>query len=111
MATTVSQSVEHATLVEYAEKLASGISADPLVVANKLLEARLAPPKLVRTMLLQSIDNYDKATKLVLEAVTIVESYPEKFRAFMNVLSDFLWLRDLVESVQKQYETNKRKMV
>ena len=95
-------------MVENAERLISAISVDPLVVANKLLEARLVPPKLIRTMLLSSKDGYDKATELVMQVMKAVESTPEKFDVFLSILSDFLWLHDLVESVHTQYEANKQ---
>ena len=108
MAVAITESVEHSTMVEHAERIISGISVDPLVVANKLLEARLVPPKLISTMLLSSKDGYDKATELVMQVMKAVESTPEKFDVFLSILSNFLWLDDLVESVHTQYETNKQ---
>ena len=61
-------------MVEHAERLISGISVDPLVVASKLLEARLA--KLISTMLLPSKDGYDKATELVMQVMEAVRALP-----------------------------------
>ena len=90
------------------DTLIGRISTDPLVVANKLVEAGLVPPKLVGTMLLPHRDNYDKAAELVLQVTNMVESTPEKFEVFISILSNFLWLDDLVESVYKQYEANKQ---
>ena len=87
------------------DTLIARISTDPLVVANKLVEAGLVPPKLVGTMLLPSRDSYEKAAELVLQVTNVVESSPEKFEVFMSILSNFLWLDDLVESLYKP--TNK----
>ena len=95
-------------MVKCFDMLISGVSVDPLVVANKLVEAGLVPPKLVSTMLLPSRDSYDKATELVLQVTKVVKSSPEKFEVFMSILNNFMWLDDLVESVYKQYEANKQ---
>ena len=103
-----SQSVELATLVQCTEKLANGISQDPLYVANKLLEAGLVPPTLVSKMLLPSGENYCKATELVLQVMKVVEGSPQKFDVFMKILKDCYWLNDLVETVCGQYEIVKK---
>ena len=103
-----SQSVEYATLVQCTEKLARGISQDPLSMANKLLEAGLVPPTLVSKMLLPSGENYSKATELVLQVIKVVAGFPQKFHVFMKILKDCYWLNDLAETVCGQYEVTKK---
>ena len=90
--------MEVITLQQCVDKLATGISIDPISLANKLLEKGLTSQRLVREMLNSSKDKYDKATKLVMEVINIVENSPEKFEVFMNALSsDLLCLGDLVD--------------
>ena len=101
------QSVELATLVQCTEKLAIGISQDPLVVATKLLEAGLVPPKLIATILLPNKCDFEKAIDLLIcmQVMKIVEGFPQKFEVFMKILKDCCWLNDLV---RKQYEVAKK---
>ena len=102
-----SQSVKYASLVQCTEKLARGISQDPLVIANKLLEVGLVPPKLVRNMLLSSKTDYEKATELVMQLIKVIEGFSEKFDIFIKILKEFYWLNDVVEEVCKRYQINK----
>ena len=78
----MAESIEHATMVQCADALSGGLSADILKVSNKLFEVGMVPPKLVRTMQLPSRDDYDKATELVQQVTTVVENCPEKFGNF-----------------------------
>ena len=102
--------VEVATLLQCMDKLATGISIDPLLLSNKLLAEELISPRLVRQMLDSSKGKYDKATELVMEVINIVENSPEKFEVFMNALSEeLLCLGDLVNQVRRKYEDNQAK--
>ena len=103
-----SQSVELATLVQCTEKLARGISQDPLVVATKLLEVGLVPPKLIATMLLPNKCDFKKAIDLLMQVMKIVQGFPQKFQGFMKILKDCCWLNDLVRMVSEQYEVAKK---
>ena len=107
----MAESIEHATMVQCADALSGGLSADLLKVSNKLFEVEMVPPKLVQTMQLPSRDDYDKATELVQQVTTVVENCPEKFNVFMGILAEFQWLSYLVEVVQEQYEINQKNEV
>jgi hypothetical protein len=98
---------EYATIVQCAERLTSGLSADPLKVSNKLLEVGMVPQRLVRTMQLPSKDDYDKATTLVSHVTGAVKNYPTNFHVFMEILAEFPWLTNLVKTVLEMYEINK----
>ena len=98
--------VEVFTLQQCVDTLATGISIDPVIHANKLLEKGLTSRRLVREMLNPSKDKYDKATELVMEVMNIVENSPEKFQVFMDILREFMYLEDVVKLVHSQYEEN-----
>lgn len=104
-----SESVEHATLLQCTAKLVGGISQDPLVVSNELLEAGLTSRRIVSAMLLPGKDNYDKSTELVLHVIGVVENSPKKFEVFINILRKFQWLDYLVELLEEEYEAIKSK--
>ena len=101
--------VEVVTLQQCVDKLAIGMSMDPLTLANKLLAKGLTSQRLEREILNQDKDNYNKATALVSEVMIIVENSPEKFEVFMDVLNEFMCWDDLVKLVREQYESNKAK--
>ena len=68
--------VEVVTLQQCVDKLATGISIDPVSLANKLLEKGLTSQRLVEEMVSTSKGKYDKATELVVGVINIVKNYP-----------------------------------
>ena len=102
-----SQSVEYATMLECRDALVLGISQDPQTVANKLFSVGLAPRYLVDRMLLQPIENCDKATEIVSLVMKKVEGSPETLEGFMSILADFPSLNDLTRLLHEIYERNK----
>ena len=84
-----SQSVELATLVQCTEKLARGISQDPLVVATKLLEVGLVPPKLIATMLLPNKCDFKKAIDLLMQVMIDCSGFPSEVPRFYEDFERF----------------------
>ena len=93
------------------QAIATGISIDPVSLANKLLEKGLTSQRLVEEMVSTSKGKYDKATELVVGVINIVKNSPGKFQVFMDILNEFMYLEDLVKLVHSQYEANQEKEI
>lgn len=100
-------SVEHSTLCQLTTKLVSAITVDPLQVSTKLLERGVVSQELVESMLDKKRDNFEKATELVLQVTNKVQSLPTTFETFVGVLSEYLWMDDVVELLRQRYNENK----
>ncbi len=109
LAPSTDQNIEHLTLVECTSLLARGLSLGPLEVAQKCFEQHLVSNSLIESVLLQTKEDYAKASELVKQITTRVQDFPEKFHVFMRILRQLHYLADVYNKVNEKYEENKEK--
>ena len=88
------------------QTLEAGIAADPLGIAERLLEEGLASPAHVKAAQLQGVDDYKKAGALVQHIRETVEHSPENFNTILDILNEFPWLQDSVKAIREEHGTN-----
>ena len=103
-----SSSAEYRALVANNDKMISEISADPLTVTSKLMAKGLIPPVSLSSAHLQAKEKELKASELVEQICKKVNTFPEKFELFVEVLNELMWLQDLANLLAK--ECNKLKV-
>lgn len=104
-----SSTVEYRSLDSVIDKLTNSVSADPLVVALKCVSEGLVPNSLLDSMRMQGKLNKVKATELVSAVLVKVESFPNNFKKFLAILKEFIWLQDVIDLIETNYQELKKK--
>ena len=95
-------SLEYRTLLKATSKMTSEISGDPLAVAGKLCARGLVAPAAVSQAQNIALDPTLKASNLVTKVMNKVESFPENYEVFLEVLND-VPLKQLVNYIRNVY--------
>ncbi len=101
---------EYLALLQCKVELTSEISADPLSVSSALVAKGLIPESVYNSVLQLPKVNKEKASELVNQVTNKVKTFPEKLKVFLEVLSSFIWLKDVVELVQKKVDDTETKI-
>ena len=97
------------TLVQCTEKLCTGISQDPLKVAQKLFECKFVSGAQVSSSRSPSTDSYHKASVLV-EAIRSRIKTQSDFESLMRILDECTWLENEVKNLQEVYEKEAKRV-
>ena len=85
--------------------LTTALSNDPLCVAGKLLGKELISSDAYSRMLVQSYTSTEKAAIVVESVRNIVEIAPEKFTQFLEILSEQVCAKAVVEKLRSTYQS------
>jgi hypothetical protein len=99
--------IKHATLVAINDKIITSIAGDPLDVAQTLFAKGMIPQGLLES--LQQVENKtrkEKASELMGEVLMKVESFPDNFDLFVEVIKERLWLKDTVKLMHSKLEVS-----
>ena len=99
------KSLKHLSLLKCARGLVVAVAADPLDIAERLLEKGIVSEQQVRAAQLQTKENHLKASELVMYLIDLVGSWPEKYESVLGVLDEVTWLRDIVKRMKETHRT------
>ena len=94
------ENIEYLVLHHLAADIASEIAADPVIISAKLLEEGFIPQAQHDSTKMQ--DKESKAKELVERVKGKVRLKPERFDTFIKILSEFPWLNEIVEAMNKK---------
>jgi hypothetical protein len=94
---------EYRVLVLMSDTIVNSLSADPVVVAQTLFARFMIPLNVLESQQIIAKTKTERARELVGEVVKIVKEHPQKFKVFMEVLKEELWLEDLVKQIQETH--------
>ena len=98
------------TLLELETELMSRISQDPASISKKLMEKGVISEDLAKVMQDKRKKNSERATQLFADVKDTINRFPHVFVTFINVLKEFSWMKNTVESMERKYEENKIKV-
>ena len=101
--------LKHLSFLKCTRALTSAVAADPLSIAQGLLERGIVSEQQVRAAQLQTKDNYLKASELVIHLTEIVGNFPGKYEEVLDVLKGFPWLKDGVKKVENMHKAESRR--
>jgi hypothetical protein len=99
--------IRHATLVAINDKIITSIAGDPLDVAQTLFAKGMIPQGLLGSW--QQAENKsrkEKASELMGEVLMKVESFPDNFDLFVEVIKERPWLKSTVELIHSKLEVS-----
>ncbi len=100
------ESFEYLALVKCKVQLASELSSDPHSVLLELVSKGLVPESALNgsSLQLENDGRVVKAGEIVTHITDRVESHPESFKEFIDVLGQFRWLRDIKMMICERYD-------
>ena len=98
------ENIEYTTLVELTADITSEIAADPLAISEKLRAKGFIAEAQHNAARSDGITDQEKASKLLEQVTRKVKLRRERFHEFVKILSEFMWLKDIVESIQEKLE-------
>ena len=93
------ENIEYLVLHYLAADIALQIAADPVTISAKLLEEGFIPQAQHDSKMQ---DKESKAKELVERVKGKVRLKPERFDTFIKILSEFPWLNEIVEAMNKK---------
>ena len=90
-------SVEHKTMVACNVELVSSISNGVVKIAEDLLAEGFIPENTEERMRLDGVEKQKKSAELVSVVRGRIQNQPEMFHKFVDILSKYMWLSDLVK--------------
>ena len=98
----MSDSIEYKTLVRCRNKLVSAFKLDPVTIANNLVARNLIPPA-VASEVTELATKEQKAGVLVECVFGKVEISQRQYDSFIAVFSEYGWLSDLVDVLNRTH--------
>ena len=98
------ESMEYLVLHDLAADIASEIAGDPVAISAKLLEKGFISEAQHNSTKMQDKEEKSKANELVELVKRKVRLNSERFSSFINILSEFPWLKDIAELMQKKLD-------
>jgi hypothetical protein len=96
--------IKHATLVAINDKIITSIAGDPLDVAQTLFAKGMI--LLESWQQAENKTRREKASELMGEVLMRVESFPDNFDLFVEVIKERLWLKNTVELIHSKLEVS-----
>jgi hypothetical protein len=107
----INQSPEVKSILKQTHDLTTALSNDPLGVAGKLLSKELICDKDYSKMLIDSYTPEKKAAILVRAVRNTIEIAPVKFRVFLEILSEQVCAKEVVEKLRSTYQSELSSLV
>ena len=96
------ENIEYLVLHDLAADIVSEIAEDPVAISAKLLEAGFFPEARHNSIKKPEKDDKSKANELVEQVKKKVRLNPKRFKEFINILSEFPWLKDIAELMRRK---------
>ena len=101
----INQSPEVKSILKQTHDLTTALSNDPLGVAGILLSKELICREVYSKMLIDSYTPAKKAAILIEAVGNTVEIAPAKFQCFLEVLSEQVGAKEVVERLRSTYQS------
>ena len=101
----INQSPEVKSILKQTHDLTTALSNDPLGVAGRLLSKELICTEVYSKMLIGSYTPAEKAAILVEAARNTVEIAPVNFQCFLEILSEVVCAKEVVEKLRSTYQS------
>ena len=101
----VNQSPEVKSISKQTHDLTTALSNDPLGVAGRLLSKELICREVYSKMLTDSYTPAKKAAILIEAVRNMVEIAPAKFQCFLEILSEVVCAKEVVERLRSTYQS------
>ena len=101
----INQSPEVESILKQTHDLTTALSNDPLGVAGRLLSKELICSGVYSKMLIGSYAPAEKAAILVEAVRNTVEIAPDKFQCFLEILSEVVCAKEVVERLCCTYQS------
>ena len=103
-----SLNVAHMAILSSFDKLVTALAADPLSIAASLLAKGFISSEVYSEMLLHSYTSQVKAGVLAMKVKDTISIAPKRFHELIQVFSEQLWMKDIVEILQLAYQGKKK---
>ena len=107
----INQSPEVKSILKQTHDLTTALSNDSLGVAGILLSKELICSEVYSKMLIDSYTPAKKAAILVEAVRNTVEIAPVKFQWFLEILSEQVWAKEVVERLLSTYQSELSSLV
>ena len=105
MASNASRAPEVKSIIKRTPDLTTALSNEPLGIANILLSKELISTEVYSQVLLHTYTPTEKAAIMVESARKMVETAPSKFTELLEILSENICGKKVVESLRSTYQS------